>query len=257
MVEENSMKVILQREVPKLGKLGEIVNVADGYARNYLFPRQLAVTAKGGALKEHEARAAREKERGTKNLESAQAGASKLEGLTLTLIAKVGSGTKLYGSITSQDVADEIAKKSGVTIDKRRVGLVDPIKTLGTYTIPVRLHSDVAVPIIVEVMTEDQIERRKVEMAAAEAAAAAAPPPPEVETPEEPALQAEAAPAAEAMAEPAAEELAAAEASPVDESAVEEGVHAESAPESSADTVSDAVEESAGEEAAPAEESNE
>ncbi len=248
------MKVILQREVPKLGKLGEIVNVADGYARNYLFPRQLAVSAKGGALKEHEARAAREKERGTKNLENAQSGASKLEGLTLTLVAKVGSGTKLYGSITSQDVADEIAKKSGVTIDKRRVGLIDPIKTLGTYTIPVRLHSDVAVPIVVEVMTEEQIERRKVELAAAEAAAAAAPPP-VAEAPAEPAAEAQAEPAVEAVAEPAAEApseqvaVAPAEAGPIDITAATEGVHAESVPESSADAVSVVVEESGGEEA--------
>src|ERR1051325_4019224 len=103
---ESLMKVILQREVPKLGKLGEIVNVADGYARNYLFPRQYAVAASGGALKEHQARAAREKERGEKHLQDAQSGAGKLEGLVLTLIGKVGSGTKLYGSITAQDVAD-------------------------------------------------------------------------------------------------------------------------------------------------------
>jgi large subunit ribosomal protein L9 len=250
------MKVILQREVPKLGKLGEIVNVADGYARNYLFPRQLAVSAKGGALKEHEARATREKERGAKNLETAQAGAGKLDGLTLTLIGKVGSGTKLYGSITAQDVAEEIAKKSGVTIDKRRVGLIDPIKTLGTYTVPVRLHSDVSVPIVVEVMTEEQIENRSKAIAAAEVAAAAQPAV-EAEAPAAPAVDPVAEPAAEAIAEPVAEEPAPIEPGPIDETAAAEGVHEESAPESSADTVSDVVEQLADEEVVPDDEAKE
>src|SRR5689334_4502516 len=131
------MKVILQRDVPKLGRMGEVVNVAGGYARNFLFPRQFAIAATGGAMKEHAARAAREKERGAKTLSDAQSGAGKLQDLVLTLTAKVGSGTKLYGSITAQDVAEAIAKERGVAVDKRRVGLVDPIKTLGTYTIPV------------------------------------------------------------------------------------------------------------------------
>src|SRR5882724_11088418 len=171
------MKVILQRDVPKLGKDGEIVNVADGYARNYLFPRRFAVSATGGALKEFQARATNEKQRGAKLLKEAETGAGKLEGLVITLTGKVGSGTKLYGSVTAQDVADAIKKERGVTIDKRRVGLIDPIETLGSYSIPVRLHSDVSTSVTVEVMTEEQIERRKVEAAKAEVAAAAAPPP--------------------------------------------------------------------------------
>src|SRR5437868_7149246 len=170
------MKVILQRDVPKLGRMGEVVNVAGGYARNFLLPRQFAVTATGVAMKEHEARINRERERGAKTLTDAQSGAGKLEGLILTLTAKVGGGTKLYGSITAQDVAEAIAKERGVAVDKRRVGLLDPIKTLGTYTIPVRLHSDVSIPVTVEVMTEEQIEKRKQAQAAAAAAAAANPP---------------------------------------------------------------------------------
>src|SRR5215475_2688806 len=132
------MKVILQRDVPKLGKDGEIVNVADGYARNYLFPRQIAVAATGGALREYQARAAREKERGAKALKDAETGAIKLEGLVITVIGKVGSGTKLYGAVTVQDVVDAIQKERGIAVDKRRVGLVDPIKTLGIYSVPVR-----------------------------------------------------------------------------------------------------------------------
>ncbi len=169
------MKVILQQDVPKLGKDGEIVNVADGYARNYLFPRRFAVSATGGALKEFQARTTHEKQKGAKLLKEAETGAGKLDGLVITVTGKVGSGTKLYGSVTAQDVADAIKKERGVTVDKRRVGLIDPIKTLGTYSIPVRLHSEISTSVTVEVMTEEQIERRKVEAAKAEAAAAAAP----------------------------------------------------------------------------------
>jgi large subunit ribosomal protein L9 len=175
------MKVILQRDIPKVGKGGEIVTVADGYARNYLFPRDFAVPAAGGALKEHKAREAREKERSAGLLAGAQKDAGKLEGLTLTILAKVGSGTKLYGSITAQDIADEVQKQTGVKVDKRRVGLADPIKTLGSYTIPVRLHSDVSVQVPVLVTTPEELERRKAQEAAAAAAAAAAP----AETPAE------------------------------------------------------------------------
>ena len=204
------MKVILQRDVPKLGKDGEIVNVADGYARNYLFPRQIAVAATGGALKQFQARASLEKQRGAKALKEAETGANKLEGLVITVIGKVGSGTKLYGSVTAQDVVEAIQKERGVAVDKRRVGLVDPIKTLGTYTVPVRLHSEVSTAITVEVMTEEQIERRKAEAAKAAAAAAAAPPAAEAVAVEE-APPAEAAAAEEApVAEPTAEVEAAA-----------------------------------------------
>ena len=102
------MKVILQRDIPKVGKHGEVVNVADGYARNYLFPRQLAVSASGGALKAHQARMDRDKEKTAKQLGDAQSHAERLQDLTLTIIGKVGTGTKLYGSITAQDVADAI-----------------------------------------------------------------------------------------------------------------------------------------------------
>ena len=171
------MKVILQRDIPKVGKHGEVVNVADGYARNYLFPRQLAVSASGGALKAHQARMDRDKEKTAKQLGDAQSHAERLQDLTLTIIGKVGTGTKLYGSITAQDVADAIEREKGVTVDKRRVGLVDPIKTLGTYNVPVRLHSDVSVPVTVEVVTEEQLELRKrqAETAAAQAPAESGP----------------------------------------------------------------------------------
>jgi large subunit ribosomal protein L9 len=174
--EPNEMKVILQRDVPKLGKGGDIVTVADGYARNYLLPRAYAVTATGGALREHTARADREKSRNANRLQTAQAEAEKLQALNLVIIGKANPGsTKLYGSITSQDVADQIAKETGVVVDKRRVGLLDPIKQLGDYKVPVRLHNDVSVTVPVAVLTEEGLAKRKAaEAAAAEAAARAA-----------------------------------------------------------------------------------
>jgi large subunit ribosomal protein L9 len=170
------MKVILQRDVPKLGKGGDIVTVADGYARNYLLPRAYAVSATGGALREHSARVEREKTRSANQLQSAQADAEKLQGLSLVIIGKANPGsTKLYGSITAQDVADQIAKETGVTVDKRRVGLVDPIKQLGDFRVGVRLHNDVTVSVPVAVLTEEGLEKRRAaEAAAAEAAARAA-----------------------------------------------------------------------------------
>jgi large subunit ribosomal protein L9 len=170
------MKIILQRDVPKLGKGGDIVTVADGYARNYLFPRAYAVSATGGALREHSARADREKTRSANQLQSAQVDAEKLNGLNLVIIGKANPGsTKLYGSITSQDVADQIAKETGVMVDKRRIGLLDPIKQLGDYRVGVRLHNDVTVNVPLAVLTEEGlVKRRAAEAVAAEAAAKAA-----------------------------------------------------------------------------------
>jgi len=170
------MKVILQRDIPKVGKGGDIVTVADGYARNYLFPRGFAVLAAGGALKERTARLAAESAREGKLRGQAASLAEALDGKTVTILGKVGAGTKLYGSVTAQDVAEALAREHKVEVDKRRIGLVDPIKSLGVYTVPVRLHSDVTVRVVVDVTTPEELERRKAEeerRAAAEAAAAA------------------------------------------------------------------------------------
>jgi large subunit ribosomal protein L9 len=134
------MKVILQQDVAKVGREGEVVTVADGYARNYLFPRNLAVEAAGGALKAHQAQA-----------EQAQAA---LTDKTVKVPARAGETDRLYGSITAQDIADAIKSSLGVAVDKRKVHLVDPIKSLGTYTVPVKLHRDIAVNLTVEVVKE-------------------------------------------------------------------------------------------------------
>ena len=146
------MKVILHQDVTKVGKEGEIVTVADGYARNFLFPRKLAVHAVGGALKHLYARQAAEERKAEQLKTQADSNAAALEGKTVQVPAKAGAGDRLYGSITAQDIADAIAKSLGVNIDKRRVQLIDPIKALGSTTVPIKLHRDVTVPITVEVV---------------------------------------------------------------------------------------------------------
>jgi large subunit ribosomal protein L9 len=146
------MKVILQQDVAKVGKEGEVITVADGYARNYLLPRNLAVAAAGGALKAHQVRTAREDAKSAELKTQAEQAATALTDKTVKVEAKAGETDRLYGSITAQDIADSIKKSLGVTVDKRKVHLADPIKSLGTYTVPVKLHRDIAVNLTVEVV---------------------------------------------------------------------------------------------------------
>ncbi len=147
------MKVILLQDIKDSGKQGEILTVSDGYARNYLFPRKLAVEAAGGALKNLETKKALEERRGEKLLTQAQTQQAALLDKTVTLHARSGAG-KLYGRITSQDIADAIAKDLGIKVDKRKVNLDSPIKAAGEYEVPLRLHRDVTVPIKVAVVAE-------------------------------------------------------------------------------------------------------
>ena len=146
------MKIILQQDVAKLGHYGEVVNVADGYARNYLFPRGMATVADAKAMKELDKRRAGEAAQAEQTKAQAQADAQTLEGKTLTIQARAGESNRLFGSITSQDIVDALQAQYKVTADKRKVAMNDPIKTLGTFTVPVRLHSDISVPLQVEVV---------------------------------------------------------------------------------------------------------
>jgi len=167
------MKVILTRDVPKVGQDGEIVVVADGYARNYLFPRQLAVVAKGAAVKQHEARLAREEAKVSDLLVSAQASGEKITGKEFQIVAKANAkSTRLFGAITEADVAEAIHKETGVEVDKRRISLVDPIKITGNYSLTIRIHPEVTVPFTVDVVTPETLEaREKVRLVAEEKAA--------------------------------------------------------------------------------------
>ena len=136
------MELILREDVKSLGKAGELVRVKPGYARNFLLPRGLAYEATEGNKKriagETRARAARQATEKTE----AEATAAKLGALTLTLSGKAGEEGKLFGSVTAQDVADALAR-AGHPVDRRRIELEHPIKTLGPHTVAVRLHSDV------------------------------------------------------------------------------------------------------------------
>jgi len=147
----NEMKVILNKDIAKVGREGEVVVVNDGYARNYLFPRALAVEAAGGALRQLEIKLAAEDRKAEKLLASAQAAQVALEGKTLAITAKAGAGDRLFGSITSADIATAIHTSLGVAVDKRKVNLHDPIKAVGTFTVPVKLHRDITVELTVSV----------------------------------------------------------------------------------------------------------
>lgn len=144
------MKVILLQDIKDTGKQEEIITVSDGYARNYLFPRKLAVEAVGGALKNLEIKKALELRRSEKILQKAAQDKAALEGKSVTIYAKSGAG-KLYGRITVQDIASAINSTLGMNIDKRKISLIDSIKDLGQYNVPVKLHRDITVNVTVNV----------------------------------------------------------------------------------------------------------
>lgn len=147
------MEVILREDVRSLGKAGELVKVKPGYARNYLLPKGLAYEATEGNRKrivaESKARAAR----ATEERAAAQAIAATLAGVSVTLARKAGEGDRLFGSITAQDIAEALAAQ-GHTVDKRRIELEHPIKTLGAHAVPLRLHQEVQAELRVTVVAE-------------------------------------------------------------------------------------------------------
>ena len=144
------MEVILREHVENLGDRGEIVKVADGYARNFLLPRNLALPATDG----NKMRVARERKitesREAEARGAAEAIAARLSALDLTISRKVGENNHLYGSVTNADIA-ELLKQKGFEIDRRKILLPDPIKSLGDNTVPVKLHRDVTAQLKVAV----------------------------------------------------------------------------------------------------------
>lgn len=147
------MEVILREDVEKLGNRGEVVKVAAGYARNFLLPRRLAVAATDANRKivEQERQAHLRKEAKLKN-EAVDLG-ELLGGVSVTIAQKAGENDQLFGSVTAKDVADALAAKN-FTIDRRKVQLDEPIKQLGEYKVPLRLHRDVVIEITVTVVRE-------------------------------------------------------------------------------------------------------
>ena len=150
------MDVILLEDVARLGQAGEVCNVAPGYARNHLIPKKLAVIATTGALKELEQKQQAEARHQEQLKAEAQELAGKLEGLMLTIHAKTGEKDRLYGSVTSADIAETLEEQTGMSIDRRKIELEEPIRQLGIHSVTVRLHSDLAPLIRVDVVGLDE-----------------------------------------------------------------------------------------------------
>ena len=132
------MKVILTADVDKLGKSGELKEVTDGYARNFLFSRKLAVPAAGGAYRAWQHDIASREEKRKREREDAEIAAQRISSTTLTMGVKVGEGGKLYGSITAKDIADALGRR-GISVDRHKIDLEEPLKTLGTYKVAIKV----------------------------------------------------------------------------------------------------------------------
>jgi large subunit ribosomal protein L9 len=145
------VKVILTQDVAKLGKSGEMKNVADGFATNFLIPQKLAVPAAGGAYRAWQHDIASREDKRRREREEAEVNARRIESTTLTMGVKVGEGGKLYGSITSKDIADALGRR-GIDIDRHKIDLDEPLKSLGTYKVAIKVASGMTpeVTIVVE-----------------------------------------------------------------------------------------------------------
>ncbi len=148
------MEVLLLKDVRRLGKAGEIKKVADGYARNYLFPRGLAVLATEAARKELEEQMAAKERRAAAEKARAEKRAQDLQNLVLTFKARAGESGRLYGSITSADIAERLSAIIGDEVDKRKVLLQEPIKEAGRSKVDVKLHNNVTITVTVIVEPE-------------------------------------------------------------------------------------------------------
>jgi large subunit ribosomal protein L9 len=146
-----AIEVILRDHVEHLGRRGEIVKVADGYARNYLLPRKLALAVTDENKRQIEREKAKADVREAQELAEAQALAARVEGTEITIARRVGEHDTLYGSVTAADIAEALAARD-ITVDRRRVQLPDPLKALGEHVVPVRIHRDVAANVKVSVV---------------------------------------------------------------------------------------------------------
>ena len=146
------MKVILLEDVKSVGKKGELVNASDGYAKNFLFPKKLAVEATKSNLNDFELKQKAEAKRKKEELEQAQNMAKELENNTVTVKVKTGENGKLFGSVTNKEVAEEIVKQTGMQIDKKKVSIGDPIKMVGERTAVIKLHPKVSAEITIKIV---------------------------------------------------------------------------------------------------------
>lgn len=152
------MEVILREHVDNLGRRGEIVKVADGYARNYLLPRKLALLATDGNKQRIEKERVKLEATEAEERKIAEAIAARMNNLELEISRKVGETEALYGSVTSSDVGEALAKK-GFEVDRRKIQLQEPIKRLGEFDIPIKLQRDVTATIKLKVVAEGEPEK--------------------------------------------------------------------------------------------------
>ncbi len=148
------MRLVLKEDVEKLGSTGDIVKVANGYGRNYLLPRGLAVLATPVNLKQLEIRKSRLAKIEAKDKESSELLAAQITKLALEFSRKVGETEQMYGSVTNHDIAEELARR-GFDIDKRKIEIEEPIKVLGVHDVPIKLHQEVLAHLKVWVVKED------------------------------------------------------------------------------------------------------
>jgi large subunit ribosomal protein L9 len=144
------VKVILTADVAPLGKSGDLKDVTNGYARNYLIPNKLAVPASGGAYRAWQHDIASREEQRKREREEAEIAAQRISSTTLTMGVKVGEGGKLYGSITAKDIADALARR-GIEVDRHRIDLDEPLRQLGTYKVAIRVAPEMVSEVTVAV----------------------------------------------------------------------------------------------------------
>ena len=145
------MKVILLQDVKTKGKKGQMIEVSDGYARNFMLPRKLAIEATADAVNTMRMNDKATQERIAKEKAEAMAISKKLREMTITVTAKGGGSGKLFGSVTSQEIAEALKNHSGITLDKRKIVVSDPIKNVGTYTVTCKLGYEINAPLTVKI----------------------------------------------------------------------------------------------------------
>ena len=146
------MKVILMQDVKGKGKKGQLLEISDGYARNYLLPRKLVVEATADAVNTKNMNDKAAAEKAAKERAEALEISHKLREMTLTVTAKGGGAGRLFGSVTNQEIADALKASSGIALDKRKIVIADPIKSVGTYTVQCKLGYEITAPLTVKIV---------------------------------------------------------------------------------------------------------
>jgi len=149
------MKVLLLNDVKGQGKKGEVINVSDGYARNFLFPKKLACEVDAAVLNDIKNKEEARKRREALEKQAAQETAKKFESIVVKIYATAGADNKFFGSVTNKEIAEELQKQFGIEVDKRKIVLADALKTFGTHTVDVKLHPEISGKLNVLIANKD------------------------------------------------------------------------------------------------------